>query len=199
MWYLNRARGGALESGALIATLVLLCMLLSVLMYNGDYLGSLIVSWSVALLYNGGERIGGWGLWVGSVSIQREKGFVIHEEREGGKWTGIQWLAEKLIPPTQINWLWHCRFSLFLRGIWWGVCLLPLMYFIEWYYVLASIVWLGVAFPLASEMGYHTSKLFSIHMKYFGMADGWSHQEVWYGLIGWDVVLIGLMYQYLSV
>lgn len=183
MWFLNRARGGALSNGSVIATLALLCVLLSVLMYIGHYQGALIVSWSVALLYNALERIGGWGLWTGTLCVLRYDGFKLHAEREGGKWTGIQWLAEKLIPPTQSNWLWHCRLALFLRGLWWLACLLPLAYYIEWQYVLASIVCLGISFPLACEIGYYTGKLWKVDWKYFQMRLGHEHQEVWYGVL----------------
>ncbi|WP_067176962.1 hypothetical protein [Sulfurospirillum sp. UCH001] len=105
-----------------------------------------------------------------------------------GKNNGIQWLASHIIDPSR-DWINHCRVWLFIRGIYWWICLLPLVFFIEWHLVLISIIILGLAFPLACELGYYTSKLWNF--KY--MNGGGEHSEVWNGLAQDIVILILLL------
>jgi len=74
--------------------------------------------------------------------------------------------------------LWYNRVWLFFRGLLWWACLLPLIYFIDWRIVAVAIIILGLAFPVACEIGYQTAKIWNF--KYMNL--GWEHQEIWYGL-----------------
>ena len=176
MLVLNRLRGTngiwSKFNGLLIAYI-----LLSV--FNNHYLAL-----SVGILYVIGESFG-WGDWVGAVS---ERNYLsMPQPYNEGKNNGIQWLASKIIDPSK-NWLNHCRLALLIRGLYWWVCLLPLVFFIEWCFVLLTIALLSLAFPLACEIGYHTYKLWNF--KY--MTGGWEHSEVFYGLFQ-DLILIFLL------
>lgn len=143
------------------------------------------VALSVGILYVIGESFG-WGDWVGTVS---ERGYTsMPTPYEEGKNNGIQWLATKFIDPSK-DWLNHCRVALIIRGFYWWVCLFPLVFFVEWYYVLTAILFLSLAFPIACEFGYRTTKLFNFKH----MTGGWEHQEVWYGLFQDIVILILLL------
>lgn len=143
------------------------------------------IALSVGILYIIGESFG-WGDWVGTLS---ERGYTeMPKPYNEGENNGIKWLSSKIISPSE-NWLNHCRVALFIRGLYWCVCLFPLVFFIEWYFVLLAIVILSFAFPLACELGYHTSKLWNF--KY--MTGGWEHHEVWYGLAQDIVILILLL------
>lgn len=160
---------------------------------NGVVLGLLVYFFTkeldIAIACAFGYIIGesfGWGDWVGTLS---ERGCTeMPNPYNEGENNGIKWLASKIISPSE-NWTNHCRVALFIRGLYWWVCLLPLVFFIEWYFVLLAIVILAFAFPLACELGYYTSKLWNF--KY--MTGGWEHQEVWYGLAQDIVILILLL------
>lgn len=147
-----------------------------------------IVAVFVGLGYIFGNKIGGWGLWKGSLAVKREDGFILHTEREGGIYTGIQKLVEWLMPPTIENWLDHCRVALFLRGIWWWLPTLATLYFIGigFNHLFLAVLLLSIGFPLSCEIGYYTSKLWN-----FKFMDGGSeHSEVIYGFMQ-DIVIIG--------
>lgn len=147
-----------------------------------------IVALCVGIGYIFGNKIGGFGLWKGSLSVKRENGFVYHTEREGGIYTGIQKLVEWIMPPTIENWLDHCRVALFFRGIWWWLPPLAPFYFvgIGINHIFLAVILLAIGFPLSCEIGYYTSKLWNF--KY--MEGGSEHSEVWYGVMQ-DLVLIG--------
>lgn len=147
-----------------------------------------IVAVFVGIGYIFGNKIGGWGLWKGSLAVKREDGFILHNERDGGIYTGIQKLTEWLMPPTIENWLDHCRVALFLRGIWWWLPTLATLYFIGigFNHLFLAVLLLSIGFPLSCEIGYYTSKLWN-----FKFMDGGSeHSEIWYGLMQ-DIVILG--------
>lgn len=158
----------------------LLLALVVQIAFNNPY-----VAIAVGLGYIIGESFG-WGDWVGTVSERGIKN--IPKPYEEGKNNGIQWLATKFIDPSK-DWTDHCRIALFIRGFYWWVCLLPLVFFIEWHFMLLAILLLALAFPLACELGYRTSKLWNFKH----MTGGWEHQEVWYGLFQDIVILILLL------
>lgn len=156
-------------------------LLLAYIIYSISH--SHYVALGVGILYVIGESWG-WGLPVGNLTVHRIN--TILDDGEG-KNNGIQWLTRKLVPNYSSNMMTYCRVFLVIRGFYWWVCLLPLVFFIKWYFVLLAIVLLSLAFPLACEVGYYTSKIWNF--KY--MDGGWEHQEVFYGLFI-DLVLIGV-------
>jgi hypothetical protein len=187
--------------------------------FEGSYVLSALVDNSMLLAvgimvgYVVGESIG-WGLGVGTLTGLREKGFALHGEREYGWYTGTQRLVEYLIPPTQDNWLWHCRLALFIRGLWWWVPVLAPLWFVGFgaSTLLCGAILLAVGFPVACEIGYYSTMVFnfgynyktektelfykgklvkSSGVKFINMSGGWEHQEVWYGVIQ-DIVVVWL-------
>lgn len=137
-----------------------------------------------------GNKIGGWGLWKGSLSVHRESSYILHTEREGGVYTGIQKFTEWILPPTPSNWLNHCRMALFLRGLWWWIPTLAPLYFtsVDPISISIGILVLAIGFPVSCDIGYYTSKIFNFN--YMDM--GWEHSEVEYGFIQ-DMTLITLI------
>ena len=149
---------------------------------------SVVVVTALAFLgYVIGE-MSGWGLWVGTLVAKFRDTWYLHTEREGGWYTGIQRLAEYLIPPTKENWIEHCRVALTLRGIWWASWMmipLALVGLSINLLVLATLL-LGVMFPYACDIGELLARNGNeLHSKYLnaGCVDGWEWQEFVTGTI----------------
>jgi len=188
---LNRLRGTEGLWSIVIGTLIGLIIATTV---KHEFVA--IVAWLVMLGYIIGESFG-WGLWVGTLTVQRERGYALHDEGEGRN-NGIEWLASHIIKPTQETWLNYCRVALTIRGFYWWLPTLAPLYFVGFnpLVLLGCIAFLSVGFPLACEIGYRTAPLFSFNKYGFEIGnDGWTHQEIWYGLMQ-DLVLITLGVSY---
>ena len=137
---LNRLRG---MNGIWSKIIGLLLALIVQIAFDNVY-----VALAVGLGYIIGESFG-WGDWVGTLS-ERYYSEMPKPYNEGEN-NGIQRIASKIIDPSK-DWLNHCRVALFIRGLYWWVCLLPLVFLIEWYFVLLAIVILAFAFPIACRI-----------------------------------------------
>ena len=106
--------------------------------------------------YNLAERMG-WGLWIGNLTHVRSN--TISDDGEG-KNNGIMYIARKLVPNYATNMITYCRVALTLRGIWWAApVFFPFVFFgLPIYMYLGIVLWLGISFPLACELGYITAK-----------------------------------------
>lgn len=184
---LNRLRG---TEGLWSKIIGLLLALVTLIAFHNTY-----VALAVGLGYIIGESFG-WGLWVGTLTVQRLNGYALHDEGEGDN-NGIAWLASHIVKPTQENWLNYCRVALTIRGLYWWIPTLAPLYFVGFnpLVLLGCILFLSVGFPIACEIGYRTSKLFSFEKYGFSVSGGWEHQEIWYGLMQ-DLVLITLGVSY---
>lgn len=187
MTILNRLRG---TEGLWSKIIGLLLALIVQIAFDNPY-----VSVAVGLGYIIGESFG-WGLWVGTVSEQREKAWHLHDEGEGRN-NGIEWLASKIVKPTEETWVSYCRVALAIRGFYWWLPTLAPLYFVGFnpLLLLGCITFLSVGFPIACEIGYRTAKLFSFEKYGFSVRGGWEHQEVWYGLFQ-DVVIFILLLRF---
>ncbi len=188
MWFLNRARGGGIKGSAPFIGMALGWFIAMV--FGNPYVG-----FAVAVGYILGESFG-WGEWVGTLSVHQKDIKREMYTMEEGKNNGIAWLASKVFNP-ETNWINYCRVALSIRGLYWWLPVLAPLHFVGFspYCLALAVVILGVGFPIACEIGYRTSKLFSINKPYFQMTGGWEHQEVAYGLIQ-DLVFIGLGVSY---
>jgi len=90
--------------------------------------------------------------------------------------------------------LWHYRVWLFFRGIIWWACLIPLIWFIDFYVIVTAIILLAILFPVACEIGYNLAKWKTIP-KY--LPDGWAWQEIVYGVFQ-DIILVSLYFYYVG-
>ena len=172
---LNRLRG---TDGLWSKIIGLLLALATLIAFHNTY-----VALAVGLGYIIGESFG-WGLWVGTLSVQRLNGYALHDEGEGRN-NGIEWIASHIVKPTQDSWLNYCRVALSIRGFyWWGLTLSPL-YFVGFSVELLSlmILLLSIGFPIACELGYYFRD--NIHFEKYGLSysGGWELQEGFYGLI----------------
>ena len=187
MLILNRLRG---TDGLWSKIIGLLLALVVQIVFNNPY-----ASIAVGLGYIIGESFG-WGLWVGTLSVQREKGYALKDEGEGRN-NGIEWLATKIIKPTQENWLNYCRLALTIRGLYWWLPTLAPLYFVGFnpYVLLGCIAFLSVGFPIACELGYYFRDKISFEKYGLEFRGGWELQEGFYGLMQ-DLVLITLGVSY---
>lgn len=152
--------------------------------------GNIYVSIAVTIGYAAGESFG-WGEWIGNLTGGKKDTTKTLED-EGVK-NGIQWLSKKIVPNYQYEFIKYCRVALTLRGFyWWLPTLSPLYFISDAYTITLAIILLSFGFPLACELGYRTSPLFSLEYKTFSVKGGWEHQEIWYGLMQ-DIVLIGVV------
>ena len=182
---LNRLRG---TDGVYSKVIGLLLALIVQIAFNNPY-----VSVAVGLGYIIGESFG-WGLWVGTVSEQREKAWHLHDEGEGRN-NGIEWLATKIIQPTQETWVEYCRVALTIRGFYWAMPTLAPLYFVGFnpYLLITCIAFLSIGFPLAYELGYYLRDKISINKFGLSFSGGWELGE---GIVGieQDLVLITLIF-----
>ena len=207
MLILNRLRG---TQGLWSKIIGLLLALIVQIAFNNTY-----VALAVGLGYIVGESFG-WGLWVGTLSVQREKGYELHYEGEGRN-NGIEWIASHIVKPTQESWINYCRVALSIRGFYWWLPTLAPLYFVGFSAELLTvmILALSIGFPIACELGYYSATYFSASFnkdtekyeivfkgkiikaydkdKGFSVKGGWEHQEVWYGLMQ-DIVFIFLIW-----
>lgn len=179
---LNRFPRGMYSIGAKFNGIVL--GLLAYFVFHNPY-----VSIAVAIGYVVGECFG-WGLWIGTLTEQRELGYLLADEGEGRN-NGIEWIAANVIEPTQETWIEYCRLALMIRGFyWWTPTLMPLYFVgVSLDLLLLAIGVLSIGFPIACEIGYYTTTKFNFKH----MGSGWEHQEVWYGLMQ-DIVFLSLIH-----
>lgn len=187
MLILNRLRG---TNGVWSKAIGLFLALMAQIAFGNVY-----VTLAVGLGYIIGESFG-WGLWVGTLSTQREKGYALKDEGEGRN-NGIEWLATKIIKPTQENWLNYCRVALTIRGLYWWLPTLAPLYFVGFnpYVLLGCIAFLSVGFPIACGLGYYFRDKISFEKYGLEFRGGWELQEGFYGLMQ-DFVLITLVVSY---
>ena len=181
---LNRLRG---TIGLWSKIIGLLLALVVQIAFNNTY-----VSLAVGLGYIIGESFG-WGLWVGTLTVQREKGYELHDEGEGRN-NGIEWLASHIVKPTQESWLNYCRVALSIRGFYWWLPTLAPLYFVGFSVELLTlmILALSIGFPIACELGYYFRDKVSFEKFGLSYSGGWEIQEGIYGLMQ-DIVLISLV------
>ena len=82
-----------------------------------------------------------------------------------GKSNGIMWLSQKIVPDWKNNFMKYSRVALAIRGFYWWLPTLAPLCFVGFnpLVILGCILFLSVGFPIACEIGYRTSKLFSFN------------------------------------
>lgn len=179
---LNRLRG---TDGLWSKIIGLFLIVATLIAFHNTY-----VALAVGLGYIIGESFG-WGLWVGTLSVQREKGYELHDEGEGRN-NGIEWIASHIVKPTQDSWLNYCRVALSIRGFYWWLPTLAPLYFVGFSVEILTLMILALSFgfPLACELGYYFRGKVSFEKYGLSYIGGWELQEGFYGLMQ-DLVLIG--------
>ena len=179
---LNRLRG---TQGIWSKIIGLLLALVVQIAFNNPY-----VAIAVGLGYIIGESFG-WGDWVGCLTSNRNN---YKDTTDEGKSNGIMWLSQKIVPDWKNNFMNYSRVALAIRGFYWWLPTLAPLCFVGFnpLVILGCILFLSVGFPIACEIGYRTSKLFSFNKYGFSIVGGWEHQEVWYGLFQ-DLVFGGII------
>lgn len=153
--------------------------------------GNVWVAVAVGLGYIIGESFG-WGEWVGNLTTHRKnKTDTLEDEGENN---GIKYIATKLVPNWNVDFIKYCRVALGIRGIYWWLPTLAPLYFIGFSVVsiTVAVAVLSIGFQIACELGRLTAPLFSFEYKTFSIKGGWEHQEIWYGLMQ-DVIIFSLL------
>ena len=174
---LNRIRG----KYSIFAKVNAIVLGLLFYLVSSDY----IISSFIAIGYLIGESFG-WGLWVGTLTTQRENSYYLRDDNEGTN-NGIKWLATKIVTIELNSWLNYNRVALTIRGFyWWGLTLLPLIFIMNNLIVFLSIILLSVGFTISSELGY-------LYSKHKNNKNGWVYQEYIYGFMQ-DLVILCLIW-----
>jgi hypothetical protein len=158
------------------------------------------------VLYILGEA-SGWGKWVGSLCHPEnfkghfELNKAIAEDR-GKKFPHLWYIGniivkednDKIFIKRLAQYLWHCRVTLVLRGLYWWMPLYLFLAFaglISYSEALIIGLLLGIGFPVACELGRRWN--FTYEYKFFHTSRGWCNQELFYGLFQgialWYVVI----------
>ena len=188
MAVLNRLRG---TIGVWSKVIGLLLALIVEMVYHNHY-----VAVAVGLGYIIGESFG-WGEWVGCLTSNRNN---YKDTTDEGKYNGIMWLSQKIVPDWRTNFIDYSRVALTIRGFYWWLPTLAPLYFVGFnpLVLLGCILFLSVGFPISCEIGYRTSKLFSFEKFGLSYVGGWELQEGFYGMLQ-DLVLVVLVLFWIGV
>lgn len=141
-------------------------------------------TWYWGLLFAGLYVLGesfSWGKWVSYICFpeNHEKEY---DNKTGRGFPWIHYIANFFINQEH-DYLNYCRLALGIRGLFWWVLPLLLIYFIDliqfWQLIFGLIV-VSVGFPLAADL----SRLYNPHIvtKYFVCDTNWETQECIYGV-----------------
>ena len=164
---------------------------------------------AVFIAYLVGESKG-WGEWVGSLTRVEpwDKALIdlVYRDDEGKTFPFIYQIANFFI-KEKIDGTFeeqckqyrkHATLALMLRGFyWWLPVYMVLVAFgvISWQVAIIAAVVLGVAFPIAAEIGRRIKfeRIYDLKFIKLSFSPGWENQEIVYGalqgLVMWYVVL----------
>ena len=168
---------------------------------------------SIFVAYLIGEAKG-WGEWVGSLTRHEpwdEQMLQGNYKDDEGKTFPFIYQITNFFIKEKIDGTFkeqckqyrrHATLALILRGMyWWLPVYLVLAAFgvISWHIAVMAGVGLGVAFPIAAEIGRHWKFTRTYDLKFIKLSfsQGWENQEVVYGAIQGAVmwsIIIGVVY-----
>ncbi len=168
---------------------------------------------SIFVAYLIGEAKG-WGEWVGSLTRHEpwdEQMLQYNYKDDEGKTFPFIYQITNFFIKEKIDGTFeeqckqyrrHATLALILRGMyWWLPVYLVLAAFgvISWHIAVMAGVGLGVAFPIAAEIGRHWKFTRTYDLKFIKLSfsQGWENQEVVYGAIQGAVmwsIIIGVVY-----
>ena len=154
---------------------------------------------AVLVAYLVGEAKG-WGEWVGSLSRvepwTEEHLQMDYKDDEGKTFPFIHQIANSVC-KEQIEGTFEQRakqyrkyatLALMLRGMYWWLPVYGVMAsfgVISWYVAMSAGVGLGIAFPLACELGkrWKFERVYDLKFIKLSFSQGWENQEIVYGAI----------------
>lgn len=165
---------------------------------------------AVLVAYFLGES-SGWGKWLGWLVTHKEHRTIelVNEHQKDDEGRGYPWIhyltsffikekatgSDKERISTQF---WYCVLALSIRGFyWWLPVYLVLASFgvIGYIEALMIAVGLGIAFPIAAEIGRRIKfeRIYDLKFIKLSFSPGWENQEIVYGLMQgmclWYVIL----------
>ena len=141
-------------------------------------------TWYWGLLFAGLYILGesySWGKWVSYICFpeNHEKEY---DNKTGRSFPWIHYIANFFINQEKY-YLNYCRLALTIRGLFWFLPCLLLLYFIDlivlWQLIFGIIV-LSIGFPLAADLSRYYNPM--LDYKYFVCKNNWETQECIYGL-----------------
>ena len=163
---------------------------------------------AVLVAYLVGESKG-WGEWVGSLTRwepwDRELIELVYKDEEGKTFPFIYQIANSMVKEKIEGSLdeqcrqyrKHATLAIVLRGIYWWLPVYMVMAafgVISWYVAVIAGLVLGLAFPLACELGkrWKFERVYDLKFIKLSFSRGWENQEIVYGamqgLVFWLVV-----------
>ena len=165
---------------------------------------------AVLVAYLVGESKG-WGEWVGSLTRwepwDRELIELVYKDEEGKTFPFIYQIANSMVKEKIEGSLdeqcrqyrKHATLAIVLRGMYWWLPVYMVMAafgVISWYVAVIAGVVLGLAFPLACELGkrWKFERVYDLKFIKLSFSRGWENQEIVYGamqgLVLWLVVFL---------
>ena len=156
----------------------------------------------------------GWGEWVGSLTtheVWTEEMLQRNYKEDEGKTFPFIYQISNFFIKEKIDGTFeeqckqyrkHATLALMLRGIyWWLPVYLVLAAFgvIDWCVAVVCAVGLGMAFPIAAELGrrWKFTREYDLKFIKLSFSQGWENQEIVYGafqgIVMWSIV-IGVVY-----
>lgn len=165
---------------------------------------------AVLVAYLVGESKG-WGEWVGSLTRwepwDRELIELVYKDEEGKTFPFIYQIANSMVKEKIEGSLdeqckqyrKHATLAIVLRGMYWWLPVYMVMAafgVISWYVAVIAGLVLGLAFPLACELGkrWKFERVYDLKFIKLSFSRGWENQEIVYGamqgLVFWLVVFL---------
>ena len=145
--------------------------------------------WYIGLLFGALYILGesfAWGKWVGYVSSDDRNKIILddffYENDDGRSFPWIHFIANYFIDQKK-DYLNYCRLALGIRGLFWWILPLSLLFFMDlivlWQYIY-GLVLLSTGFVIAAELSRFVN--IELRSRWLNLSIGWENQEVIYGL-----------------
>lgn len=144
------------------------------------------------ILYIIGESFA-WGKWVGHLTHYEGEGKHDYTNDDGRSFPYIHYIAQFIV-KQEVNYTRYCEVALAIRGLFWWLPLMVMLWLIglvQVYALIVGLIVLAIGFPIAAYIG----NMIHIEFKsrYLNMSRGWENQELVYGLFHWMVLTLALL------
>lgn len=144
------------------------------------------------ILYIIGESFA-WGKWVGHLTHYEGEGKHDYTNDDGRSFPYIHYITQFIV-KQEVNYTRYCEVALAIRGLFWWLPLMVMLWLIglvQVYALIVGLIVLAIGFPIAAYIG----NMIHIEFKsrYLNMSRGWENQELVYGLFHWMVLTLVLL------
>lgn len=159
---------------------------------NSQLFSSFVFAFLGAGLYIAGESFA-WGKWVGHLTHYQGEGKHDYTNDDGRSFPYIHYIAQFIV-KQEVNYTRYCEVALAIRGLFWWLPLMVMLWLIglvQVYALIVGLIVLSIGFPIAAYIG----NMIHIEFKsrYLNMSRGWENQELVYGLFHWMVLTLAIL------